>query len=158
MNLLTLFTERVSTLPADIEPLELALSWDIRQKSRFRAILATGQEIGVNLPRVGALRSGSVLVSSHEPVRYLRILAAPQPLAKVTAQQPFDLLKASYHLGNRHVPLMLTPDALYLEPDHVLEDMLRGLGLTVAHVNQPFEPEQGAYHQHEHRLKPFKPL
>ena len=72
----------------------------------------------------------------------------------------FDLLKAAYHLGNRHVPLMLTPTALYFEPDHVLAEMIIGLGLTVNEVEHPFEPESGAYaqHQHDHRLSPIKAL
>ena len=72
---------------------------------------------------------------------------------QVTAQSEFELLKAAYHLGNRHVPLMLTPEALYFEPDHVLAEMVVGLGLTVHEVEHPFEPESGAYaqHGHEHR-------
>ena len=76
---------------------------------------------------------------------------------QVSTANPFDLLKAAYHLGNRHVPLMLTPTALYFEPDHVLAEMVEGLGLTVQTVDHPFEPESGAYAQHSHetRLRPL---
>ncbi len=86
--------------------------------------------------------------------------AKAEKLMKVEAPSSFDLLKAAYHLGNRHVPLMLTPTALYFEPDHVLAEMIIGLGLTVYETMHPFEPESGAYtqHQHDHRLSPIKAL
>lgn len=110
----------------------------------------------------------------------IQVFAKPQLLTKVTAPvvssisdstnatlnlenktaTDFLLMRAAYHLGNRHVPLMLTPDALYFEPDHVLSDMLIGLGVNVNEVHTGFEPETGAYskshgghthaHQHEH--------
>lgn len=149
-----IYTQRLTHPPAGEVP-SIALSFDTRQKSRFRATLATGEDIGVDLPRTGVLRSGHYIATADGQV--LQILAAPQALMQATAAQAFELLKAAYHLGNRHVPLMLTPDALYFEPDHVLADMLRGLGLQVADVLHPFEPESGAYaqHQHETRLRPL---
>lgn len=137
----------------DASEATLSLNWDTRQKSRFRATLTTGEDIGVDVPRGQPLRHGAILTTAQG--ERLRIEAAPQSVLQVTATSGFDLLKAAYHLGNRHVPLMLTPDALYLEPDHVLADMLRGLGLQVGQTVHPFEPESGAYHQHEHRLKPL---
>ncbi len=146
-------------LPNDFQtehPAEtLALNYDTRQKSRFRATLTSGEDIGVDLPRTGVLRGGAFVATETGEV--LQILAAPETLHQVTATQPFDLLKAAYHLGNRHVPLMLTPTALYLEPDYVLADMVRGLGLEVTEVQHPFEPESGAYAQHHHdnRLRPY---
>ena len=67
---------------------------------------------------------------------------------------PYDLIRAAYHLGNRHVPIELKPDHLQIEPDHVLADMLRAMHLIVQAVEQPFEPESGAYaaggHGHSH--------
>jgi urease accessory protein len=84
------------------------------------------------------------------------VLAAPQPVLEVRActehGSPFDLLRAAYHLGNRHVPLALQPGHLTLEPDHVLADMLRQMHLIVTEAQAPFEPESGAYaasHAHE---------
>lgn len=142
----------------------ISLTFDTRQKCRFRATLDNGQDIGVDLPRTGVLRGGAYIATTTGEV--LQIQAAPEKLLCVTANQPFDLLKAAYHLGNRHVPLMLTPAALYLEPDYVLADMVRGLGLTVEEVMHPFEPESGAYAQHSHerlaknhdnRLRPYVP-
>ncbi|MEC7119950.1 MAG: urease accessory protein UreE, partial [Pseudomonadota bacterium] len=149
-----IYTQRLSNAPTGDTP-SIALSFDTRQKSRFRATLDSGEDIGVDLPRIGVLRSGAYIATADGQV--LQVLAAPQALMQATATQAFDLLKAAYHLGNRHVPLMLTPDALYFEPDHVLADMLLGLGLQVLDVMHPFEPESGAYaqHQHETRLRPL---
>ena len=135
---------------------------DVRQKSRFDATDSQGRTLGVFLPRGTLVRGGDVLVA--EDGSLIRVLAAPQPVLVVRAcaahGTPFDLLRAAYHLGNRHVALELKPDHLKLEPDHVLADMLRGQHLIVAEANEAFEPEGGAYsagahghghgHQHDH--------
>ena len=149
-----IYTQRLNNPSAGEAP-SIALSFDTRQKCRFRATLDTGDDIGVDLPRTGVLRHGAYIATADGQI--LQVLAAPQALMRAVASQSFDLLKAAYHLGNRHVPLMLTPDALYFEPDHVLAEMLRGLGLQVSEVLHPFEPESGAYaqHQHETRLRPL---
>lgn len=159
---MNIYTQR---LPNDYHPQDdmqtIALSYDIRQKCRFRATLSNGQDIGVDLPRTGVLRGGAYIGTTTGEV--LQVQAAPEKLLCVTAREPFDLLKAAYHLGNRHVPLMLTPTALYLEPDYVLAEMVRGLGLKVDEVMHPFEPESGAYaqhgssHSHDNRLRPYVP-
>ena len=126
------------------------LGWDVRQKSRFEATDSRGRRLGVFLPRGTAVRGGDVLVA--EDGSLVRVVAAPQPVLKVTHcgehGTPFDLLRAAYHLGNRHVALELRPDHLKLEPDHVLADMLRGMHLLVHEVDEPFEPEGGAYGAH----------
>lgn len=123
------------------------LDWDTRQKSRFDATDSSGRAIGVFLPRGTAVRGGDVLVA--EDGSLVRVQAAPQPVLRVTHcphhGTPFDLLRAAYHLGNRHVQLELKPDHLQLEPDHVLADMLRQMHLIVTEANAPFEPEAGAY-------------
>ena len=133
------------------------LDWDVRQKSRFDATDSTGRVLGVFLPRGTVVRGGDVLVA--EDGSLVRVQAAPQPVLEVRAcaehGSPFDLLRAAYHLGNRHVPLELKPDHLKLEPDHVLADMLRHQHLIVSEANLPFEPESGAYgaghgHAHDH--------
>ncbi|WP_295642383.1 urease accessory protein UreE [uncultured Methylibium sp.] len=134
------------------------LDWDVRQKSRFEATDSQGRSLGVVLPRGSAVRGGDVLVA--EDGSLVRVIAAAQPVLRVTVcaehGAPFDLLRAAYHLGNRHVPLELQPDALQFEPDHVLADMLRAMHLIVTEAQAPFEPEGGAYaagghgHQHEH--------
>ncbi|HAV5026177.1 TPA: urease accessory protein UreE [Acinetobacter baumannii] len=153
-----IYTQRLEDISPDQAFETVELTFDTRQKSRFRAALASGVDIGADLPRTGILRSGSYIATQEGDV--LRVDAKPERLMKVTAQTEFDLLKAAYHLGNRHVPLMLTPTALYFEPDHVLVEMVEGLGLTVTETDHPFEPESGAYaqHSHDHRLSPIKAL
>ncbi|MFP1041793.1 urease accessory protein UreE [Acinetobacter baumannii] len=153
-----IYTQRLEDISPDQAFETVELTFDTRQKSRFRAALASGVDIGADLPRTGILRSGSYIATQEGDV--LCVDAKPERLMKVTAQTEFDLLKAAYHLGNRHVPLMLTPTALYFEPDHVLAEMVEGLGLTVTETDHPFEPESGAYaqHSHDHRLSPIKVL
>nr|WP_145546285.1 urease accessory protein UreE [Variovorax boronicumulans] len=132
------------------------LDWDVRQKSRFDATDSQGRQLGVFLPRGTVVRGGDVLVA--EDGSLVRVLAAPQNVLKITHctahGTPFDLIRAAYHLGNRHVPIELKPDHLKIEPDHVLADMLRSMHLIVTPVAQAFEPEGGAYgaqgHGHGH--------
>ena len=153
-----IYTQRLDYISEDTTFETVELTFDTRQKSRFRATLKNGTDIGADLPRTGILRSGSYIATVEGSI--LRVDAKPERLMQVTAPTAFDLLKAAYHLGNRHVPLMLTPTALYFEPDHVLAEMVIGLGLTVAEVDHPFEPESGAYAQHSHdnRLSPIKAI
>jgi urease accessory protein len=132
------------------------LDWDLRQKSRFDAVDSGGRRIGVFLPRGAVVRGGDVLVA--EDGSLLRVLSAPQPVLRVTPctehGSAFDLMRAAYHLGNRHVALECKPDHLQLEPDHVLAELLRQMHLIVDELQAPFEPESGAYatggHGHAH--------
>ena len=128
----------------------LTLEWDTRQKSRFDATDSQGRSLGVFLPRGAVVRGGDVLVA--EDGSLIRVEAAPQSVLRITActehGSPFDLTRAAYHLGNRHVPIELNPDHLKIEPDHVLADMLRAMHMTVVEVSESFEPENGAYGDH----------
>ena len=136
------------------------LDWDVRQKSRFDITDSTGRQLGVFLPRGTLVRGGDVLVA--EDGSMVRVQAAPQPVLVITPcaehGSAFDLVRAAYHLGNRHVQIELQPDHLKIEPDHVLADMLRAMHLTVKEATVAFEPEGGAYaagghahgHSHEH--------
>lgn len=138
------------------------LDWDVRQKSRFDATDSSGRQLGIFLPRGTVARGGDVLVAHDGSL--IKVWAAPQAVLKITHcpehGTPFDLIRAAYHLGNRHVPIELKPDHLKIEPDHVLADMLRAMHLIVNEVTEPFEPENGAYatgghfgghhHGHEH--------
>lgn len=122
----------------------LSLDFDTRQRSRFKADTQSGTTVGVDLPRTETLKSGCVLADANSNL--MQVFAADQSLTQVTTSgDGFLLMKAAYHLGNRHVPLMITPSALFFEPDHVLSDMLIRLGVTVEDVDAPFEPETGAY-------------
>ena len=153
-----IYTQRLEDISPDQTFETVELTFDTRQKSRFRAALASGVDLGGRRIIKKKMRSGSYIATQEGDV--LRVDAKPERLMRVTAQTEFDLLKAAYHLGNRHVPLMLTPTALYFEPDHVLAEMVEGLGLTVTETDHPFEPESGAYaqHSHDHRLSPIKAL
>lgn len=138
------------------------LDWDVRQKSRFDATDSTGRDLGVFLPRGTLVRGGDVLVV--EDGSLVSVKAAPQEVLRITActehGSSFDLTRAAYHLGNRHVPIELQPDHLKIEPDHVLAEMLRAMHMTVVTVQEAFEPEGGAYsslghaqghgHAHDH--------
>jgi len=141
----------------------IEIDWDTRQKSRFDATDSQGRHLGIFLPRGQVVRGGDVLVC--EDGSLVAVKAKAQAVMVVTIcpdhGAPLDLLRAAYHLGNRHVPLELTPTRLQLEPDHVLAEMLRRMGLVVEAVDAPFEPESGAYeaaapaahvhgHSHDH--------
>jgi urease accessory protein len=133
------------------------LDWDTRCKSRFEAEDSAGRRLGVFLARGTVVRGGDVLVC--EDGSLVRVGAAPQPVMVVRTCAEHgtatDLLRAAYHLGNRHVPVEVQADHLKLEPDHVLADMLRRMHLIVTETNAGFEPEGGAYgaevaHAHSH--------
>ena len=133
----------------------VTLDWDTRQKSRFDCTDSHSRHIGVFLPRGTVIRGGDVLLTQCN--QFVVVAAAPQSVLRITpcAQHgsPFDLVRAAYHLGNRHVPIELQPTHLHIEPDHVLADMLRMMHLKVEPVSAPFEPESGAYashHSHHH--------
>jgi urease accessory protein len=128
------------------------LDWDVRQKSRFEAIDSSARVLGVFLPRGQMVRGGDVLLA--EDGSLVRVIAAAQPVLRVsvcpTHGSELDLLRAAYHLGNRHVPLEIRPDHLKLEPDHVLAELLRSMHLIVNTVNEAFEPQGGAYSSSGH--------
>ena len=139
----------------------LALDWELRQKSRFEATDSAGRQLRAFLPRGTVVRGGDVLVADDGSL--VRTEAAPQPVLVVRHCTdhgvPSDLLRAAYHLGNRHVPVELKPDHLKLEPDHVLAALLRRMHLIVTEERLAFEPESGAYepgqgaghgHSHDH--------
>jgi urease accessory protein len=131
------------------------LDWDVRQKSRFDATDSTGQRIGVFLPRGSVVRGGDVLVAEDGTLVVVRAAAQQVLVVRQCTQhgKPSDLMRAAYHLGNRHVAVELAGDHLKLEPDHVLEQMLHRMHMIVTRENAPFEPEGGAYeggHDHGH--------
>jgi len=126
----------------------LVLPFESRCKSRLRTRLEGGEEAGLFLERGTVLRGGDRLLARDG--RVVEVVAAPEPLLEARCADPLLLARAAYHLGNRHVPLELSSGRLRLGRDHVLADMLRGLGLAVAEVVEPFEPEAGAYGAHGH--------
>jgi urease accessory protein len=126
--------------------LRLRLTYDERVKTRLATMTAEGQAVAIMLAqakRGTVLRHGTVLAGEHDVAI---VEAAPQPVTRVTADSPLALLRAVYHLANRHVAAQLALDHVLIERDPVLESMLRGLGAQVEHIEAPFDPEGGAYH------------
>ena len=127
----------------------LTLPWERRGVTRQRVRLDDGREAGVFLPRGEILRGGDRLATVSGEI--VAVVAAPQPVMVVRAADPRALASAAYHLGNRHVAVEVGEGWLKLERDHVLREMLEGLGVSVEDATLPFEPEAGAYSQgHAH--------
>ncbi|CAN5292036.1 hypothetical protein BH10PSE17_BH10PSE17_22200 [soil metagenome] len=128
----------------------LTLDWDARQRSRLRVRLDDGREAAVVLPRGVVLRDGDLLMD--ESGALIEVRARPQPVCVVEAE-PTALLRAAYHLGNRHIPVQLGAGRLSFESDPVLADMLARIGVASRQALEPFDPEAGAYgggHRHDH--------
>lgn len=126
----------------------LTLPFDMRQKSRLKASLNNGIEIGMMLPRGHLLRGGDCLRAEDGSI--IRIEAAKEDVSTVHHDDPVMIARVSYHLGNRHVALQIGEGWVRYQHDHVLDDMVRGLGLNVIFESASFEPEGGAYGGHSH--------
>jgi len=157
-----ILNQRTSAAATD----SVALAYDERKRSRLKVTLASGAEAGIFLERGDHLHGGDKLLA-EEGSTVVEILAAPEKLIEAVADSPLLFARAAYHLGNRHVPVQILPTEnggmLRFQTDHVLADMVRGLGCTVTESEAPFQPESGAYggghHQHtdEHASDPHNP-
>jgi len=130
------------------------LTHEQRTKARLKTVAKDGIEVRIFLEHGKALQVGEYLRSVCG--RVIRVDAAKEPVAKASCEDWHSFSRACYHLGNRHVKVQLSDRILLMTPDHVLEAMLKGLGLTVVHENAVFIPEHGAYHagaDHSHGLK-----
>lgn len=121
----------------------LSLPIDSRIKSRLKVKLDDGREAGLFLPRGKILRNGDLLRSEQGVL--VRVLAAEEVVSTVYCSDPHLMARVCYHLGNRHVPLQIEPDWVRYQHDHVLDEMVVGLGAEVTAETAPFEPEAGAY-------------
>ena len=122
---------------------QLILSFEFRCKSRLRTYLKSGEAVGVFLDRGTILRGGDLLAASDG--RIVKVVAAAEAVMEVYSADPLALVRAAYHLGNRHVAVELQPGLLRFAKDHVLAGMMGGLGLIAVENVAPFEPEGGAY-------------
>lgn len=132
----------------------LTLNKDQREKSRLKVTLEDGREGGLFFEKGTVFKGGDVIISTDHTTR-VEIKAAEESVSTVQCDDPLALAKACYHLGNRHIALQIEANFLRYQHDHVLDDMVRGLGLTVIAEQAPFEPEPGAYsggghHGHGH--------
>jgi len=134
----------------------VTLDFDARQKSRQRLVLASGADAGLVLERGTTLRHGDVLSDAADEHR-VQVVAAEEPLSVVECEDRLLLNRVCYHLGNRHVPLQVAEASVAYRHDHVLDDMVAGLGVTPVARQAMFQPEPGAYeskggaaHEHSH--------
>ncbi|RUT04598.1 urease accessory protein UreE [Dulcicalothrix desertica PCC 7102] len=142
-------TRRQPPNPDVVVTLTLALTAEERTRSRHRFETEDGKTVFLRLPRGTVLQDGDILLDETNEIR-VRIVAKPEAVITVTAHHEIDLLRAAYHLGNRHVPVEITPQYLRLAPDSVLQSMLEHLGLHVIPEISTFYPETGAYGHHHH--------
>jgi urease accessory protein len=122
---------------------ELVLPYELRENSRLRTALASGEEVAIFTVRGTVLRNNDLLKGADG--RVVQIIAAQEPTYRVTCHTPYDLLRCAFHLGNRHTQTQVGDGFLRILQDSVLKEMLEGLGATVTAENAQFEPEAGAY-------------
>ena len=140
-----------SGVPLRQSYLSLTLPYERRMISRQRVTLDDGSDAGLFLPRGASLQDGDYVQAESGEV--VRIQAAVETVSTLHCADRLLFARACYHLGNRHVPLEISDGRLRYLHDHVLDDMLLGLGLHVVVEQAPFEPEAGAYsggHSHSH--------
>lgn len=147
--------------PAKVDA-ELHLPYELREKSRLRATLSTGEEVGLFLPRGTILHGGDCLkgTDDHGHEKVVRVVAAPEAVHVIECHDADEFARCAYHLGNRHTMVMFLPRmedghyVLAIRSDKVLMDMIEGLGAHASEQMLPFEPEGGAYsgggHSHAH--------
>lgn len=123
----------------------VVLDFDGRHRRRHAMTGSGGLAFLLDLPRAAALRDGDGLVLADG--RIVRVNAAPEPLLEIGAADLATLVRVAWHLGNRHLPTQLFADRLRIRHDHVIMEMVKGLGATVAEVEGPFDPEGGAFGQ-----------
>src|SRR6188472_644632 len=125
--------------PADT----VVLDFDDRHRRRVAMTGTRGLEFLLDLENAVALRGGDALVL--EDGRLIEVVAAPEPLAEIRGSDPHHLVRVAWHLGNRHLPTQIMAKGLRIRRDHVIEDMVKGLGAKVVEIEAPFDPEGGAY-------------
>ena len=143
--------------PSELAEDGVTLNFDNRHRRRIRLHTDGGEDILLDLPKAIAMANGDGLQVSDG--RWLAIHAAPEPLLEIRCTTPLALLRMAWHLGNRHLPTDLNKERLLIRPDHVIEDMVRGMGAQVKQICVPFQPEGGAYdtHSSDHRHDPCSP-
>lgn len=141
------FDTRIEHLETDLFS-ECTLTLDQRVKARQRVTLENGHVAGLYIPRGSVLRDGDFIKSETGEVICIR--AANESVSTVRFDDALSMSKACYHLGNRHVALQIDELMVRYQHDHVLDDMLSGMGLNPIHEMAPFQPEPGAYGEHGH--------
>ena len=126
----------------------VVLDFDDRHRRRMAMTATRGLEFLLDLENAVALRGGDALVL--EDGRLIEVVAAAEPLIEIRGADPLHLVRVAWHLGNRHLPAQIDAERIFIRDDHVIVDMLKGLGAEVRKMRAPFDPEGGAYGQHNH--------
>ncbi len=126
----------------------VTLDYDQRHRRRVSLTTDSGDPFLLDLPRATALRDGDGL--RLEDGGYVTVRSAPEALVEITCDTPDDLVRIAWHLGNRHLPTQLLGERILIRDDHVIVEMLQGLGATTKSIHAPFDPEGGAYGGHHH--------
>ncbi len=121
----------------------VVLDFDDRHRRRMAMTGTRGLEFLLDLEDAVALRGGDALVLDDG--RLVEVVAAPEPLVEIRGTDPHHLVRVAWHLGNRHLPTQIVGKGLRIRRDHVIEDMVKGLGARVIAIEAPFDPEGGAY-------------
>jgi urease accessory protein len=145
----TAIVRRLAVKPENVVD-TVVLDHEGRHRRRIALTGTGGTEVLLDLEKATVLQDGDAL--KLEDGRLVRVKAADQNLIEVKAENPLRLLRVAWHIGNRHTPAEITADAIYIEDDHVLVEMVRGQGCSATPVLRPFQPEKGAYDQagHDH--------
>ena len=126
----------------------VVLDADERHIRRKRLTLANGEDVLVDFEKPVRLEQGDRLVL--EDGRVAEVVAAPEALMEARARDPRHLVELAWHIGNRHLPAQIGEGRILLRRDRVIRQMLEQLGAAVSEVTEPFTPQHGAYHAHEH--------
>lgn len=121
----------------------VVLGYDDRHRRRMAMTGTRGLEFLLDLEEAQALRGGDALVL--EDGRLIEVVAAPELLIEIRGTDPHHLVRVAWHLGNRHLPTQIVGKGLRVRRDHVIEEMVKGLGAKVIAIEAPFDPEGGAY-------------
>ena len=147
MNKQIVVTDWINKKPRLGTFLKLTLSSDERRIIRGKKLTDCHQEIVLQLPRKGKLNDGDIL-STNESNFYVKIIAKKENLIEISSNSEIELIKAAYHLGNRHVEIQICKDFLLTKTDYVIEGMLSNFNIDIANTKKKFFPEIGA-HNHE---------
>ena len=143
MRLTAIHVAPAGTWPASQETDRVLIDFDRRHRRRITLTTESGADLLIDLPQAVRLRDGDGLALENGQI--VRVVARPEPLLEIHAHSPAELVRIAWHLGNRHLPVQLLGDRIRIRADHVIADMVHGLGGHAHAVEAPFDPEGGAY-------------
>ena len=136
--------EQLAEPPTDT----VALSYQDRHRRRMTMTSDGGREFLLDLPQAIAMADGMCLKLDDDG--HIRVVAIDEDVLDITTADASTLMRIAWHLGNRHLPTELSAERVRIAYDHVIEEMVIGLGGHVERRKAPFHPEGGAYAHHDH--------